>query len=1122
MRTSLRNGIRTALRARGRAVLFTLLLVVLTAGLSLGLGMWAYCHGTLAAMDRAYTSVALVEYPGSGYPDRNAADDQARTLAEATDSGAIAALPGVERWEPTDRTLAGLAGYQRRTGQIPYEKSGVVVAENFSPMYRDMYGLVPEEELAENCVIEVMYIDDMGYAYPQTEIFRASGLPDLVVPCYFHYDGKLMEWDETGERSAVDPSQLVEPYYIMGEGLTLVGTLPEGYALGNSAYYNYYPQGDQYWGLRKGVLYGYSAFISDVVYTREGKKDIFAIIEVGDSGFAPQTGEKYLLNILEVEGDTGNRLFALADLPSGDAPYHLLTGAADPALTEGVFVQAADFYRLANDYVWLEASDDIAALEDFQQGRLYLESGRFPEPGEAGTCVVSGATAAQMDLVPGDQVDLTVLHSAQEDIFDLTAGEGKTLTVVGVTNRLPEYEGMVWTSAAEGSFGGPLFGYQLGRAVLDNAQARQTVEAMEAILPLGTRVTLYDQGYYAAARPLEVMESAALAVTAATACGALAVLLLFAVLFVGRQRETVAVLWALGTPGGKLRLWLLSGGAVISGAAAALGAVLGGLGLGRILELALSAARGLYAADLRYSEAAVGAVRQQAVEAALPWWPAPVAGCAVFLVAMVLCAAFIGQARRTAAPKRGKTRTSAPRQTGGALWLRGPARLALLTARRGGWRSAMVPAVALVLSLLVGLLAVGATGWSDQLQQYTEQTEIQGNAVDTGGRGYNNLNITAASARKLWNTGLLSELSVSTGWNYWLAGDMPNFGNNSFGEENRKAWIAQQPELLAVNSLAAAPDFFGESDPPLTWAEGMAPASADEFFSGEYLGIYRGLYYGADMRGEKLPVYPVVVSQQLLAERGLALGDRLQVEILIKDRYGTTQMPLELLAAGAYVQQGGDANIYIPLSAAFDPQWLTGEEDVVSGVGRGPMRITSQEDLQNETIAKIRFQTLHFTLASGGGLGALRDALEEAEFSQVGALGRERTTLVLRDQVFTETVGALGRYLTFSRILFPVLLAAVALLGFVISWLMVSARRMEFAVLRGLGTGRVRVFLSFFLEQGGLCLLGCVPAAAVLALLGRGGPLAAGLFLVCYLLGCALSILVVGRTGLMALLSERE
>ena len=48
------------------------------------------------------------------------------------------------------------------------------------------------------------------------------------------------------------------------------------------------------------------------------------------------------------------------------------------------------------------------------------------------------------------------------------------------------------------------------------------------------------------------------------------------------------------------------------------------------------------------------------------------------------------------------------------------------------------------------------------------------------------------------------------------------------------------------------------------------------------------------------------------------------------------------------------------------------------------------------------------------------------------------------------------------------------------------------------------------------------PVEVLSALLGRGGPRAAGLFLVCYLLGCALSILVVGRTGLMALLSERE
>ena len=88
-----------------------------------------------------------------------------------------------------------------------------------------------------------------------------------------------------------------------------------------------------------------------------------------------------------------------------------------------------------------------------------------------------------------------------------------------------------------------------------------------------------------------------------------------------------------------------------------------------------------------------------------------------------------------------------------------------------------------------------------------------------------------------------------------------------------------------------------------------------------------------------------------------------------------------------------------------------------------------------------------------------------------------------------ETVGGLGRYVTFSQILLPVLCAAVGLLGFVISWLMVNGRRMEFAIMRGLGASRRRVFCSFFLEQGALALLGCVLGGLVLTIVGgRAGP----------------------------------
>ena len=142
----------------------------------------------------------------------------------------------------------------------------------------------------------------------------------------------------------------------------------------------------------------------------------------------------------------------------------------------------------------------------------------------------------------------------------------------------------------------------------------------------------------------------------------------------------------------------------------------------------------------------------------------------------------------------------------------------------------------------------------------------------------------------------------------------------------------------------------------------------------------------------------------------------------------------------------------------------------------------------------------------------------------MGGLARNRTTVVLQDQSFVETVGGLGRYVTFSQILLPVLCAAVGLLGFVISWLMVNGRRMEFAIMRGLGASRRRVFCSFFLEQGALALLGCVLGGLVLTATGAGwaGWLAAAGFLVCYLIGCALAVLAVGRTQLMSLLSERE
>lgn len=154
----------------------------------------------------------------------------------------------------------------------------------------------------------------------------------------------------------------------------------------------------------------------------------------------------------------------------------------------------------------------------------------------------------------------------------------------------------------------------------------------------------------------------------------------------------------------------------------------------------------------------------------------------------------------------------------------------------------------------------------------------------------------------------------------------------------------------------------------------------------------------------------------------------------------------------------------------------------------------------------------------------LREYLSDKGFTRVDSMRANRTTILLFDRSFVETVGGLGRYISFSKFLFPVLFALVAVLGFITSWLMVNSRRMEFAILRGLGAGKMRVFFSFFLEQAMLCLLGSVFGAAVLG--GRHrrrGLVAGGGHIGCKLpFGTALSVAAVGRTHLMSLLSERE
>ena len=660
---------------------------------------------------------------------------------------------------------------------------------------------------------------------------------------------------------------------------------------------------------------------------------------------------------------------------------------------------------------------------------------------------------------------------------------------------------------------------------MDNEKGREASDSLQAIVPDGVRVTLYDQGYSSAAQPLQAIESTAMAVTAASACGTLVVLILFAFLFVGRERETVSILISLGTPAGKIRMWLLSGAFVISGTAALVGALTGGLLLDTILRAALTSAQGLYAVDQRYSEAVIGTEIETWTTEQIPGWPAAAAGLSVSILALVLCLLFLSQARRQSTPKQGRLSVRVPR-SGTSTAGSGSLRFALISARRGGWRSLVIPAASLVLASLLGLLAVSTQNSRGQIDRLYDTAQITGQVTSNNGRQATNLAVSSQNVRLLWDSGLLQDIYVSLGWNYWLEDEIPYSGGSS-AENRRDAWIGRQPELIALNDLSAASDFYYGNLPEIEWLPDWDESflSRSDCYSIIDSIAFTGNGPGIVIGGKEKLTYPCLVSQRFLTERDMALRDTFSVTVRLNDiQTADYDETVTLQAVGAYSGSEDQEEIYVPLSFWCDPAWFTGEKPPLSDGERPVYDFNSEEERNGYIYSITSFSTCKFILDSAYELNRFRDYLTDQNISQVGTLNQNRITVVLQDQAFTETAGGLERYVAFSRILLPALCAVVILLGFVISWLMINGRRMEFAIMRGLGASRSRVFSSFFLEQAALAFIGSILAGLLLMISSAGltGWLAAGIFWASYLAGCALAVLHVGKVNLMNLLAERE
>lgn len=1019
-----------------KAILFTLLIVAVTAFLYLGVNTFTASEQMLRACDENYTTIASIEYQGDNYPDESIYDEAMLSEVSQIDFNAIAGQPEVLLWQPTDCSIGLIDGF---------------VAHSASVYYR---------------LFNVLVITDVKLYQPDGMFYAKS------VDCLYSYrtdmQGKHFFFYTDGFDFDPDP----DAYYVI-----------HGYSEGLSSFLQ---------TIRLSPFYSYAATLSGV--------DCSAISPC-----------------LQIE--------------SPEALY------AEP---NNVYLAMADYYNVMNNKVYVYRTQALADLEEFHQERLRLVSGRLftEEEAQRGAkvCVMTETLANASGFAVGDTVTLRTMNNTGLPAADCYWGTGSLANsddyeIVGIVNY---YEGLqynVYVPSVPTSAQPESYVYKLGQATLKNGSADAFVEAVTPLLPARATIGIYDQGYQAVADSLSVIRGASAALSAVAFVAAVVVLLFFAFLFVEKQRDTVETMRCFGMSKAETRLYLLFGAGLIALIAVCIGVWIGTRFAAQMISRAYSFVSALQAVDLRYSSGYLGIAKN--------FTPVPVASVPlavlvallVFLLALGFCLHFAertikGRVLQTKVRNRNQ-RPPKRSSTAG----RGAMRYSLLSIRRSGARTLIVPSLAVVMLLFIATLLSALSSYETAKEALYDTTTLRGYCTTMTGKYAGNLLIRNDYVQQLIDLGDLDNIALTYHKRYRYLGVSEHVDGTGGNAAEVPAptdgilltdmlnQIADAPYLVFTNNVADAPEFYFSQ------------------FTGEFLPGY-----DESMFADRNWTEPAcIVSTQFLENNGVQLGDTIRIYVVNGTSYSSSDantpafIGLELKVVGTFYRQASEDYIYCPLSGGvlsldslpdgetpklwkFSPfgYLRRGYEDI--------MALTPQR-LFDVLLDESYVSSFSFTLKDTRKLTEFKDALETIGFSGPKQDRDIRVAIAIEDKAFVESVSSLSQRNTYLEILYPVLLALVCAVGVIAAFLMINSRREEIAVMRGLGTQKKRIFLIFFYEQLFLLAAGTLCGATVWLSLGDAAQLGKPdlyAFFVCYALGAGIALFLQNRKSAISILSEKE
>lgn len=905
-----------------------------------------------------------------------------------------------------------------------------------------------------------------------------------------------------------------------------------------------YNEDSPYTGNLVESLYSYRPY--------ESGRTVFVYIDQADIDFTPDPDATYVIHAKNSTVNFNGLSVELLPFYSWTAqqagvgvvdPYLQIESAEALRLDEdNVYNAMARYYDVMNNTLTVVGARELADLEEFNQNYLIIVSGRLftMQEADAGAkvCVISETLANDRGLKVGDTltIHLPDNEASTAYVWGDKMSRNESFTIVGIVNYHEDYHLNVYVPSTPASARPIYYQYDLGQATIKNGTADAFLSAIEPLLPSErVFINVYDQGYQVTADALNVIKKAAMALSIIAFAVTLAVLAVFAYLFEDKQRGSVEIMRCFGTSKAETRLYLMFGASLISLIAIAAG-ILAGTGYAqKLVETAYAFVSELQSIDLRYSDGYLGLAKEFTPTATLSLPLALAVGAVVLLIALFLCLYFAERTisgRLITARARVRVRRS-PKKSSVALF--GALRHAVLSIRRGGVRSLMVPVLCAAALIFVASLQSTLASYGAAREALYENTNLRGYCSTMYGKFSDSLYVPNQYAKKLVDSGYMDNVSYTYKVNYAYLG-IPERADGSAGQvepvpqpldpyelEYLYETLLSQPNIVFTNDVKGAPEFYFtgfQSDFMPGWDE-------TRFLSRDW---------------EKLPC---IVSLQFMNEHNISFGDTIRVYVNNYLYNGPPFASVDMQVVGSFARMAGQDNIYCPLplgalaperSALNKPdseiplktgeyQWYLGLGDFLLHGGNIDSLSLTQQQIVDIMLDNNYVSSLTFTPHDIRNLGEFKDFLEDAGFSgpKMGRL--IRVCVLVEDAQFNEALGSITQRSKYLEMLYPVLLALVCVLGVITGYLVVNNRREDIALMRGMGVRKQRIFTTVFGEQLLLLLLGALPAlAAWIMRNGAAQLLTPGIyaFPVFYALSAAFSVIQQNTKSALSILSEKE